>query len=51
MTFLAVRFFLWKFFSDQMNRNCLDIILGTQDKNCCKKKNRRCLDYAVNETF
>ena len=40
-------FFLIKY----MNKNCLDLILGTLDRNCCIMENVRGLDDAVNETF
>ena len=40
-----------KLFSDQMNRNCADLILGMHNRNCCTVGNLRCLDSAVNETL
>ena len=40
-----------KTFSDQMNGNCLDLILGTHDGNCCTMENLRCLDSVLNERF
>ena len=38
-------------FSDQMNGNCLELILGTRDGNCCTMENLKCLDSVLNETF
>lgn len=40
-----------KHFSDEMNRNCLDLILGTSDRNYGNMDNLRSLDSAVNETL
>ena len=34
-----------------MNRNSVDLILGTRDRNLCTEENLRCFDSAVNETF
>ena len=40
-----------KNFSDQMNRNRLDLILARCDRNCCTMEKLRCLKSAVNEHF
>ena len=37
-------------FSDQMNRNRLDLILARRYCNCLTVENLRCVNYAVNET-
>ena len=35
-------------FSDQINRNCFDLILATRSWNCSIIENLRCLNYFVN---
>ena len=40
-----------KSFSDQMNRNCFDLILVRSDWNCSTMENLRCLNSAVDETI
>ena len=37
-------------FSDQINRNCLDLILSRRYCNCSTVENLRCINCAVNET-
>ena len=37
-------------FSDQINRNCLDLILSRRYCNCSTVENLRCVNCAVNET-
>ena len=38
-------------FSDQMNRDCVDLILGMCDRNFCTVESPRCLESAKNKTF
>ena len=38
-----------KLFSDQMNRNHFDQIIGRRDWSCSTTENLRCLNSAVNE--
>ena len=40
-----------KIFSDQMYRDCLDLILVRCDRNCSTFKNLRCLNSTVNDTY
>ena len=40
-----------KLFTDEMNRYCLNLILGRRDRSCCTKENPRCINSSINETF
>ena len=40
-----------KLFHDEVNRYCLDLILGERDRNCCYKENLRCINSYINEMF
>ena len=37
---------------NEMNKHCLDLILGTKGSgNCCTKENLRCINSSINNMF